>query len=265
MRIKYTSIGLAFAVIALIGSTHAAQAPAEFAASGANIPLVLQYEQAPESSFELGLQTGWASKYISEGVDSFGEGGIWEFNPELMYQGFALSLWYGVSDSINASELKIMGSYEFKLTDQLSLIPSFEHAVASPGREEAETPAVGLAYEALPWLTVGGDVQWDVRVGRWNGYYDVFVEVSHDLCDRVTVAAMALYAFNDGFLGEGVSHGSNTLDYSVRAEVKLTERLLCSCSLNYSQALTALKQASSAENGRLGDEFWVGTYLHYHF
>lgn len=261
------------AAFACAASAHAVTTE-QIAAGGMPVPIAGQTSALlePDSGSGLGFcfRTGWASKYISEGIDSFGEGGIWEFSPEIAWGDFTFTTWYGLSDSINASELKLIGSYNFHLTDSLTLTPSFEHAFANPGNDYSDTPALGLSYSVNEWLTVGSDIQWDVKDSRWRGYYDGYAEASFDLTERLNVCFLVLYAFNDGYLGEEIGHGSNTLDYSLTLSYHLTDNLSCSCSLNYSQALTVLRQGRSydEETGvttRYGNEFWVGTYLQYEF
>lgn len=273
MKIRYAWKALLIANVASLAMAGGATTE-EMAAGGMLMPLAttspLLLEKESESPLAFCYHTGWASKYVSEGVDSFGKGGIWEFSPEISYKEFTFTTWYGLSDSINASELKLIGNYYIHLSDSLTLVPSYEHAYASPGNGYSDTPALGVAYHVNDWLTVGADIQWDVADGRWRGYYDGYAEASFELTDRIQVCFMALYAFNDGYLGEDIGHGSNTIDYSLTLTANITDNLSCSCCVNYSQALTVLRQGKSydEESGfstRYGNEFWVGTYLQYEF
>lgn len=218
-----------------------------------------------ESLVSFALQTGWASKYISEGVDAFGEGGLWEFNAEIAIENFIFTTWYGLSDSINAAELKLIGSYDIEW-NSFTLTPSYEHSFAYPGAEDGDTPAIGLTYEFpdTGWV-VGADIQWAVDGSMWRGYYDLFIEKSWDVTEDFNVAASILYAFNDGYLGEEVGHGSNTIDYSLTGAYQFLPGWSIIASVNYSQALTVLRQAERMHGGKFGDEFWVGTYIHFEF
>lgn len=243
----------------LLASLFTANAATELSLHHMATEFPLQREEKPLLSFA--FHSGWASKYISEGVDAFGEGGIWEFNPEIHMGDFTFSSWYGISDSINAAELKLIGSYDFKW-NHFTFTPSYEHSFAYPGAEDGDTPAFGLTYE-IPetGITIGADIQWAVNSGTWRGYYDTFVEKSWELTDNLIVSTSVLYAFNDGYLGEEVGHGSNTLDYSLECEYQFYHGCSFRCSFNYSQALTVLKQAERRNESKFGDEFWVGTYL----
>lgn len=227
-------------------------------------------EKKEPSDFGIAFETGWSSKYISEGVDVFGEGGVWEISPEIVYKNFSFNTWYGLSDTINASETKFILSYDCNIGGRLCLTPSYEWAIASPGRAVGYTPALGLSYAINDWLNIGGDIQSDAGDHCWRSYYDLYVEGSWKLSRRLTLDASVLYGFNDGYLGSSVGHGSNTLDYSIRLNLQCTERICFVFSVNYSQALTVLRQASSNDDEtdvatQWGDEFWVGSYLTYEF
>lgn len=222
-------------------------------------------QEVNEPLMSFAFQTGWASKYISEGVDAFGEGGVWEFNPEISISNFTFSPWYGLSDSINAAELKLIGSYNIEWHN-FTLTPSYEHSFAYPGAEDGDTPAIGLTYE-IPdtGIVLGADIQWAVDGGTWRGYYDFFVEKTWEITGDLVVTGSILYAFNDGYLGEEVGHGSNTMDYCLECAYLFHPGCSFVCSVNYSQALTVLRQAERINESKFGDEFWVGTYLHFEF
>lgn len=223
-----------------------------------------------EPDLQAAFQAGWSSKYISEGIDAFGTGGVWEFNPEIKYKDITFLIWYGLSDSINASELKLLLSYDYHITDKITLTPSYEHAFAYPGNIETDTPALGISYALNDWLTTGVDMQADATNNAWKGYYDVYMEYSWALNESITLTACVLYAFNDGYLGPDVTHGPNTLDYSLSANIKITDDFCYVCSANYSQSLSALRQSplydeETGQKTHLGNELWFGSYFHYQF
>lgn len=227
-------------------------------------------ENEDASAFEMALDAGWSSKHMSEGVDVFGEGGIWVLCPRMTYKDFSFYIWHGGSDSINASETDFVLSYAWNIGDRFTVTPAFEWARYSPGSVWAYTPAVTLNYQVNDWLDVGAYVESDAGDNRWRSYYDVYVQGSWELSKRITLNASILYGFNDGYLGSSVAHGSNTIDYSLSVNFQCTERISYVLSVNYSQALTVLRQATRYEQSigsskKWGDEFWVGTYLTYEF
>lgn len=231
-----------------------------------DIPLETESNQ----DWEFALQVGWSSKYISEGIDVFDGGGVWEIAPEIRYKEFSFLTWYGLSDKYkNTSELKFIGTYDFALSDQWMISPSYEHCIAQPGTESTDVIALTLCYEANDWLTFGTDIQSDIT-GKHGEYFDVFCELQFPLWEGTTGTLCCLYAWNEGFLGEGYLRGSNTLDYTFSIETELTENLTQIISINYSQALTALQHFRGNEDDetlgkKLGNEFWCGYYLRYSF
>lgn len=258
---------MAFSFVALTAATNAENIQGVGSVTGniPNPPADFELKQDEESLFSAALSAGWDSKYISEGVDAFGEGGIWTFAAEIGIGNFTFAPWYGISDKINAAELKLVGSYDIEIYD-FTLTPSWEHAFAYPGADDSDTPAIGLTYE-IPdtGIVIGADIQWDADGSTWRGYYDCFIEKTWEINDNFNVAASILYAFNDGYLGEEVGHGSNTIDYSVAAAYQYCPGCSVQFSVNYSQALTVLRQAERLHETKFGDEFWCGASLHFEF
>lgn len=233
------------------------------------IPLLPESSELTEplpSGWEFSLQLGYSSRYISEGIDVFGSGGIWELAPELRYKDLSLLVWYGLSDRLkNTEELKFITSYEFRPFAQWVLTPSFEHCIGRPDHVITDTAALTLCYEATSWMIWGVDAQYDVT-DKPRGYYDAFCECNFEISERTQATLCLLYAWNDGYLGDGFHRGSNTLNYSLTLETKLTENLSQIAVIQYGQALTALRHTPRTDDGKTYGNVWsCGLYLRYSF
>ena len=225
-------------------------------------------EQKPPLS--LLVELGWESAYVSEGLKAFESGGIYVFQTEAHFHGLILSVWHGQSDRQKLSESKFLLGYEYNFLENFTLTPSYEYALTSPDHVGAHTPALNLSYALTDTYTLGMDCQWDAQKVNWRAYYDLYVEGSWELTEKLSLSLSLLYAYNDGFLREGFAHGSNSLDYSATLNYQLDESWCFVVSLNYSQALTSLRQGSGVDEETgikttLGDVFWIGTHLHYEF
>lgn len=207
---------------------------------------------------ELCLKSGWASKYVSEGVDNWDGDGLWIINPELSWQGFTFSPWYGVSDSHNVKELQLVLSYDWTLWEHLTVSPFYEHDFVYPGGEDAANPGITLSWHFDDHYCAGVNAQWLAAHGDARGYYEGWVEAHYSLYENVELTCTVVCGFNEGYLCD-TAYGANTMDYSVELGWQALESVYLGGSVNYSQALASLRQAG------LGDEFWYSFNVHYSF
>lgn len=250
------SLGCSLSLIPIFAQTERSEI---FTHSTAHLPQLLHLEEKKEESSPWAgcLQGGWASKYVSEGIDNWEKGGLWMVNPELRYENFTFSPWYGVSDSYNAKELQLVASYDF-IIDALTISPFYEHDFVYPEDENASNPGISASYQWNDRYCSGVNAQWLAAHGKAKGYYELWTEAHFELHEDWELTLTVLYGFNEGYV-EDVNYGSNTMDYAAELIWQCSDKISFSGSVHYSQALTVLKAAD------LGNEFWFGLNVHYFF
>jgi hypothetical protein len=130
------------------------------------------------------FEAGWASRYISEGRETFGNSGIFSALAGVSFSPFAFELWHGASDS--SAERELEASLFYSIPD----LPV-----------EA---ILGLAY--LTDLR-GGDKDWDLLLG-----------FSDELLLGIKWHAEFIYAVNQrgGYLEAGLTRDFRFSDFQIR-------------------------------------------------
>ncbi len=204
------------------------------------------------------LSAGWASRYISEGMDCLPGQGIYIVNPTVSISNFTLNAWYAAGDTNKYNELDLVLSYTWQVTEKLTLTPWYEQQLYLDTNDSISNPALTATYALTDWLNIGGDMQWKAEHNRMNGYYDLFLSATWNPMEQLTITPKVLVGWNSGYLYD-VGEGMNTIDWSLSAAWQFHENLALTASVNYSQALSVLRRAD------LGDDFWVGAGITFSF
>ena len=214
-------------------------------------------EEKKDPLFTGNIQAGWASKYVTEGINCLSEGGIYVVNPTVTWKDISLTAWYASGDKINYDELDMVLSYTWKV-GKWRITPWYEHHFYFTSDTDVANPALTIGYALTDWLSVGGDIQEKVEDGTLNGYFDLWAAASWTVNDSLTLGSKVLVGYNEGY-NHDTGFGMNTIDYSITATWTLCDSLSLIGSANYSQALSVLRRSN------LGDDFWVGIQACYTF
>lgn len=203
------------------------------------------------------IQAGWASKYVTEGINCLQDGGIYVVNPTVTCKDFSLTAWYASGDTQNYDELDLVLSYTWNV-GKWTITPWYEHQFYFTSDDNVANPALTIGYAVTDWFSVGGDIQEKVEDGTMNGYFDLWISGTWEVNDHLALGSKILVGYNEGY-NHDTGLGMNTIDYSATATWKLCENLALIGSVNYSEALSVLRRVN------LGDDFWVGVQISYSF
>lgn len=213
----------------------------------------------PDSEVDFGLDSVWANKYVGEGIDLWNGSGIVGATARATYQGFTAQTWYGVSDNgSNHGELKFRAAHVTEL-EKWTIMPWFEQSFVFPGNKGIPRPGIKVTYHLNETYFTGVDFYWQHNNGVFRGYYSTFFGGQVQITDKVRFNSTVRYGYNGGYVGPGIGHGSNALDYFNTLAYKFNDHFNMDVFVNYAQALTTLRQAD--KNGI----FYYGINFHYDF
>lgn len=217
------------------------------------IPTVVQ----PEQDCQLGVNIGWSSRYLTEGIDCLPGSSIWEIAPSIKYEGMIVSAWYAQGVSESYKELDLVLGYAWQI-DGWTINPWYEHQFYLDQDYNVSNPALTISRTIDDWLEVGAEMQVKLEHKVGEAYYSVFCQTAWEVMEHVTVSPMLRYGYNGGY-NPGVSDGSNCIDYSLGINWQYAESCSLKVSLNYSQAVSSLRRVG------LGDVFWIGLQCGFRF
>ena len=221
-------------------------------------PRLFPSPEEPDS-VDFGLDSVWANKYVGEGIDLWNGSGIVGATARATYQGFTAKTWYGVSDNgSNYGELKFRGEYIKELEDW-TIMPWFEQSFVFPGNKGIPRPGIKLTYHLNETYFTGTDFYWQHNNSVFRGYYSVFFGGQVQITDNIRFNSTIRYGYNGGYVGPGIGHGSNAIDYFNTLAYKFNDHFNMDIFANYAQALTTLRNA-----GKSGI-FYYGINFHYDF
>ena len=213
------------------------------------------HDLSEEHSSDLFVRTMWDSKYVSEGRDNLGEGGLgsasvgWTYtsdhNGELIFGG-----WYAEGTSVDYTELNLGVAYGWSL-EKLDI------AVGYTWLDYAETDASDNEFA----IEAGTSLFDDYDVGAVFIYSDeaggAFFEfvVSKSFEEGLaTWTPYLLLGINDGFVATE-HEGLNNLQMGVEVSASISEHFELSGYLAYTIGL------DENAGDTLDDLFWVGVSL----
>ncbi|MEP3214294.1 MAG: hypothetical protein ABJQ29_13940 [Luteolibacter sp.] len=104
------------------------------------------HHRAEAQGFYTSLEAGWASRYIAEGREAFGDNGLTSFLAILGYRDFSVELWQGLSDGSSAREFQASVYYSIPM-DPVSITFGLTHINDTRGGDEDLDLSLTLSSE----------------------------------------------------------------------------------------------------------------------
>ncbi len=170
--------------------------------------------------FETSIEGAWASRYIAEGREVFGENGVMSALAILSYQSFAVELWQGWSDG--SADREFQGSLQCTLIDEpVSVTFGLTHINDTRGGDDDLDASVSISAplpNGIAWdtefyygfdrdgfyLETGFSKTWETRIvdvtlGAHLGSNYGYVMDGHEGPDHYVISANLSRAINDCF------------------------------------------------------------------
>ena len=186
------------------------------------LPAALTHAQQPDNEQALSVGVAWESKYVAEGRDKLGDGGIYTFDPSLAVSGFIFGAWLGSDDTVSYQELKLSAEYGHTVAS-FDLYAGYTRVKFLRTDEGDNEFSAGAAYNELPWLVPAIDYVYSTDAKA------AFVEVSlrSDILlleERLTLFPYVTQAIDYGFATQE-HDGANNLQFGLKAKFALNKNM----------------------------------------
>lgn len=194
----------------------------------------------------------WQNKYITEGRDNLGNGGLLSLEGAAEWRGAAVGVWLATGDSESYDEVNIFLEKGFSAGALEGYLAYTRLEFLEDGEKDNEL-AAGLAWACLPWLTPAIDYTYSTEADG------AFLELS--LRSEITLCSGQLVI--EPYVLEGVDFGYASKDYDGPNHIQvgldwtfpLTEQVEIVGAIAHSWALRDV-----AKDG-MGDETWAAIGL----
>ncbi len=201
---------------------------------------------------EVGVAVQWESRYVSEGRDNLGDGGIGSVEAVAGYRGFEAGVWYAAADTVSYDELNLFVQYGFPL-GPFELYAGYTRLEFLKDADYDNELFAGVALAHVPWLIPSLSYVYSTEAQGGDG--GSFVEAAlvsplELLGGDLVVELYLLEGFDFGYASDGYD-GFNNFQFGVCAHYALSSALTLNGSINHSIA----NQDVRRDGG--GDETWL--------
>ncbi len=217
--------------------------------------LLSTLEAAKGESFQLLLDLGFDSKYISEGRNNLEDGAIIWTTAALQKDALTLYATMGRGTQAHYIEWNLGLEYTAQLNDQLQASLGYQR-LEFYGEERSHDNELfsTLAYTGLTWLTPSINYTYATQA---KGYFIELNLHSHwNVTDKLTLSPYITQSLDYQYATEQ-HNGKNHLQLGVEVEYPITEFMLISAHLSHSFAQQDIKQESPNTSG-LNKTFFGG-------
>jgi len=215
---------------------------------------------AEESKIGYSSVLMWESKYISEGRDNLGDGGMGSVEGVAGYEGFSAGVWYALADTVSYDELNLFMEYGFELAD-FEFYCGYTRLEFLKDDEYDNEISAGVACTALSWLIPAVDYVYSTEAqgGDGGSFVEASLTVPIEMLDgKLLLGPYILEGFDMGYASDHYD-GFNNFQFGSCAHYKITETLEFMGTVNHSIA----NQDVRKDKG--GDETWFSVGLNASF
>ena len=164
----------------------------------------------------------WESKYVLEGRDILGTGGLVSVEATTEWRHATLGAWFAAADSISYRELNLSAELAFAFAGCEAYLgyTRLEFITDDEGDNELTT---GVAMTSLPWVTPALDYTYSTEAS--GGFLEISLRLEIPLFDgRLTLEPYALEGFDFGFASDDYN-GPNHLELGIDIGAIITNRV----------------------------------------
>jgi len=197
----------------------------------------------------------WESKYVSEGRDNLGKGGLFSFSADLSVSPFEGRIWYAVGDSENYRELNLLTGLRHQF-GSLELGLSYTYLSTPVDSAHDHEFAVNATYGDLPLITPSIVYKYSTEAS--GGFLEFVLSSEQTVTESFSITPNILFASNHGYI-PNEHEGANNLQTGVEFTYAIAKSATVTSHISYSWAL-------DRETGEtLDDLFWGGIGINFNF
>lgn len=198
------------------------------------------------------LTSAWQNKYVLEGRDALGDGGLATVEGSAELNGFTAALWYGVGTGESYQELNASLEYGLSL-GAVDAYLGYTRLEFLKYDEKDHEITFGLAVNNIPWVTPALDYVYSTELdgafvglslGSEFGFYG----------DRLILQPYILQGLDFGY-ASSEHDGKNNIQVGIELSLALSQRTQLIGSIAHSWA------QKDVENDGLGDISWASIGL----
>ncbi|MDB2386153.1 hypothetical protein N9W21_02265 [Shewanella sp.] len=197
------------------------------------------------NSMHVMLDTGWDSKYVSQGRNNLEKGGINWLSAAIQKQNFNAYVTVGRADSEHYIEYNLGLEYSVALSQYVNGTIGYQR-LEFYGAERAHDNEIfsALEYNQYQWLTPSINYTYSTESA---GYFiEISLHSNWDLTDTLSVTPYISQGFDFKY-ATPEHNGANNVQFGVEAQYQLPHQWQLSAHISHSIAAADIKQAA-AEN-----------------
>lgn len=206
------------------------------------------------------VQTGWDSRYHSEGRDNLDGDSLWRSSVEWSRGLFAVGAWYGNSPDRAYDELQLSVATTATFGDFATYLGYTHLRLPFDGTHDHELGA-GAVFSGCPLgVELAADIYHSLEA---DGFFaEAAVSRGWELSEKLGVDLSAVFGVNQGYVADG-HDGANHVALSISLSYALTQHL--SVVAHGTQSWAVDRKASAAGDAPLKDFFHGGLGLEWEF
>ncbi|MCE9680395.1 hypothetical protein LZP69_14650 [Shewanella sp. AS1] len=235
---KITQLTITSALLLNSGALLANELAYTSAADDIHISSILTEPAPAETAWVFDL--GWDSKYMSQGRDLIGEGGITWATAVYEYENLAVFASLGRGDSTAYIEWDLGIEYGLDLTDNLEATLGLMHIHCFGDDDFRDNElSASLRYTQYEWFTPSVTYIYSTEAAGYR--VNASIHSSWDLTETLSVTPYVTQGFDFQYSSEE-HNGPNHFQFGVEAEYQLQENLSLSAQISHSIAQEDIKQ-----------------------
>jgi len=177
------------------------------------------FANSPEKP-DFSIGTFWESKYVSEGRDNLGKGGLATLEAAAEWSNFALSTWLVNGTEVDYQELQFTAEYR-SAVNNVEFYTGYTR-LQFPADDAGDNElTAGLAFAGLPYVTPAVDYVFSTEAS--GGFLEISLGSEQPLMEeQLILTPYILKAFDFGYVSEEYN-GFNNFQLGVEVAVPFTE------------------------------------------
>ncbi|MDD8045768.1 MAG: hypothetical protein PHF14_04815 [Verrucomicrobiota bacterium] len=206
----------------------------------------------PQTSVLANAETGWASRYVSEGVNWLDEGGLATMEGSLSAGPLTVGTWWGLGDSIDYQESNLFMVYGLEFS---SLRASAGYNWLHYFEDDQNDHQLAAMFEWLQLPIVTPAVNYSYFTETEGGFLEAMLQAEfHPVTNSLTLQPYVLAGFDFGYVSPEYD-GANHVQLGLEGSYRFTPSASMYAGVHHSMAWENLDRAD------LGDETWIGLGL----